>query len=190
MALCQSVDQRPALLRLDARGAARAWAGGADVAVHDAAPTGMQGRVLLRDSTGSWLAVGAVARDYVDTHAPPAVVRFTPEGGADLTYGVAGLAQLSGVRQTARYTFSSSAALACDDRLLVGANLDARPLVAVLDRTGRLVSDVGERGYLLLPVPAGATVAALTGIARLPGDRAMVLTNFLPAAFTLQSLAP
>lgn len=189
--LCQSVDQRPALLRLDAQGVGRAWASGVAVAVHDAAPAGMQGRVLLRDSAGAWLAVGAVQRDYADTHPPPAVVRFTPDGTPDLTYGVAGLAQLSGVRQTARYTFSSSAALTCDDRLLVGANLDASPIVAALDRTGRLVPTVGERGYLLLPVPRGATVAALTGVAPLPGsDRALVLTNFLPAAFALQSLAP
>jgi uncharacterized delta-60 repeat protein len=191
VALCQSVDQRPALLRLDARGMERAWAGGAGVTVHAAAPAGMQGRVLLRDSSGAWLAVGAVQRDYADADPPPAVVRFTPEGAPDLSYGVAGLAQLSGVRQTARYTFSSSAALTCDDRLLVGANLDARPLVAALDRGGRLVPSVGERGYLLLPVPRGATVAALTGVAPLPGSaRALVLTNFLPAAFSLQSLAP
>lgn len=191
VALCQSSDDRPALLRLDARGRERPWSSGVAVALHPAAPRGLHARVLLRDSAGAWLAVGSATRDYNDGYATPAVVRFTALGEADLSYGLSGLAQVSGVRQTPRFTFASAAALACDDRLLVGANLDARPVVAVLDREGRLARDVGERGHVLLPQPPGATVAALTGVALSHGgDAALVLTNFQPAAFSLQSLAP
>lgn len=189
--LCQSAERRPVLLRLDDRGTERAWPSGSPIATHPAAPVEMQGRTLLRDSSGAWIVVGAVTRDYLDSDATPAAVRFTPGGAPDLAYGVAGLALLAGTRQTPRYTYASAAALACDDRLLVGANLDQQPLVAVLDRAGRLLRAVGDRGYLLLPVPRGATTAALTGIAALgDGSRAIVLTNFLPASFSLVSLGP
>ncbi|MFO0628871.1 MAG: hypothetical protein U0325_25070 [Polyangiales bacterium] len=182
---CISSEDRPALLRINARGGVEPWGSGAMLATHDAAPRGFQLRALQRDSAGRWIAVGAIARVYNDTASPPAAVRFGADGTPDLRYGVEGVATLLGARQTFAYSFASSAWVGCEDRLLLGLALGAQTGVAVFDRDGRLMPSVGDEGVIFTnnpPAVVGITISLVPTRAR---DALTVLTAYGGPAFSM-----
>jgi hypothetical protein len=186
---CTSDDERPALLRLDAHGATTAWGDAAEAAAHPTAPRGFHARALRRDSQGRWLVVGVVSRLLNDLNATPAAVRYRPDGRADRSYGDDGVALLRGARQTFNYTYRSTAQVGCEDRLLIAAQFGATGVVAVLDAAGHLLDTVGERGYVQLPVRAQTYTATVAGLAA-RGNDTVVLTDYLPPAFTLHRISP
>lgn len=148
---CISLRRRPVLIRLDAEGRRVPWPNGQMEAEHGIAPAGFQLRALRRDSAGRWLATGAVSRVYFDAGAPAAAVRFLPDGEADPSYGRGGIALMPGAHQSFTYTYASTAALGCEDRLVLGVTLGNIPGVAVFDRDGQLMTDVGDEGVFLNP---------------------------------------
>ena len=186
---CVSEDDRPALLRLDAGGRRVRWANSAEVSVHPAAPRGFQVRALRRDSEGNWVVAGSISRIYSDLASPPAAVRFSPDGEPDLRYGGAGIALAAGARQTFAYTFSSSAHIDCEDRLLLGAAFGGQSGVVFFDRDGRRMIEVGDEGELMTPT-RGAFFATTYGV--VPGPQAgtvTILSNYTsPTATALHRL--
>ncbi|MFO0624596.1 MAG: hypothetical protein U0325_03195 [Polyangiales bacterium] len=146
---CVSLRQRPVLIRLDAGGRRVAWPSGKMEAEHAIAPTGFQLRGLRRDSAGRWLAVGAISRVYFDSGAPAAAVRFLRDGEADPRYGRDGVAFVHGANQSFTYTYASTAAVTCEDRLVLGVTFGNIPGVALFDRDGRLLTGPGDEGVFL-----------------------------------------
>jgi uncharacterized delta-60 repeat protein len=148
---CISLRLRPVLIRLDAGGRRVAWPNGQMEAEHGIAPAGFQLRALRRDSAGRWLAIGPVSRVYFDAGAPASAVRFLPDGQADPSYGRGGIAFVHGAHQSFTYTYASTAAVGCEDRLLLGVTLGNIPGVAMFDRDGQLMTSVGDEGVFLNP---------------------------------------
>lgn len=148
---CISLRLRPVLIRLDAGGRRVAWPNGQMEAEHGIAPAGFQLRALRRDSAGRWLAIGPLSRVYFDAGAPASAVRFLPDGQADPSYGRGGVAFVHGAHQSFTYTYASTAAVGCEDRLLLGVTLGNIPGVAMFDRDGQLMTSVGDEGVFLNP---------------------------------------
>lgn len=182
---CISLDDRPALLRLDAAGRAVRWGSGEELAVHTQAPRGFQLRSLRRDSAGRWIAVGSISRVYNDLASSPAAVRFGADGAPDTGYGLEGVASLVGARQTFAYTFTSSAYLGCEDRLLMALSLGNLTGVGVFDRDGRLMLGVGDEGVLLTTNP-GASIGIAVGLVPSGrGDAVTLLSSFGQPTFSM-----
>jgi uncharacterized delta-60 repeat protein len=182
---CISLDDRPALLRLDAEGHAVRWGTGEELAVHAAAPRGFQLRSLQRDSAGRWIAAGAIARVYNDLASPPAAVRFDADGAPDPRYGVEGVATLAGARQTFAYTFASGSYVGCEDRLLMALALGTLTGVGVFDRDGRLMTDVGDEGVLLTTGPGAAVGIGVGLVPSRLGDAVTLLSSFGQPNFSM-----
>lgn len=182
---CTSARERPALLRLDRVGSPVAWARGA-VAEAASAPARFAVRTLARDSVGRWVVVGPVSASYDDTSALVAAVRFLPDGSHDRTYGLNGVTFFPGPRQSFGYSFASSSRVGCEDRLLVGANYNARLVMGLLDAEGAPIEAIGEYGGLSLPVRAGTVTALVEAIVPVPGTQdVVVVVTHSPSAITL-----
>ena len=185
---CVSPRARPELVRVDRDGRRGRWPSG-DRAENTTALPRFFVRSLSRDTAGRWIVAGAVSQRFDDSSASPAVVRFLPDGTPDLSYGQGGMALVPGPRHVYSYSFSSSALLGCEDRLLVGANYNQNGVVVPLDRDGRLIEDIGEYGTILLPAQAGTLSAVLSGIVALPGTPDVVaVSTHLPPMITLHRI--
>jgi uncharacterized delta-60 repeat protein len=147
---CRSASGRPALLRLDRRGAPAPFANGRAATEHGGASTGFRPTTLERDSAGRWVVAGSISDLDSDEYPVPAVVRFRADGSADGSYGAGGVAQIPGVRRTYQTALAASARLTCEDRMLVGVEVEGRPAVAVFGADGLLDETVGARGLLPL----------------------------------------
>jgi len=156
---CLSVDDRPALIRLDARGQRDpSWGerGGPPASLHP----GFQVRALHRDGLGRWLVGGVVSAVYDDQTGPTAVVRYLPDGTLDRTFAVQGVAFAHNGRVSFVYSGRGLLATGCEDRVLIGGSTLQHPVVEVFEATGRWMSEVSPRGYLMAPAhPSLAPVA-------------------------------
>lgn len=175
---CISEDDRPALLRLDARGEPVTTFGADGVSIHEMAPRGFQTRALERDSAGRWLVGGAVSPFYDDTSSAPAAVRFLADGTPDETWGDRGVASAPGVRQTFAYAFAQSFRVTCDDRLMFGAAAGVLALIGGFDREGHRMVSFGEDGYIRGPTSPGTDVAVIALLA-VPGSADLVMVGSL-----------
>ncbi|MDO9017493.1 MAG: hypothetical protein Q8S73_01490 [Deltaproteobacteria bacterium] len=185
---CVSPRARPELVRVDRTGRRGRWPSG-DRAENTTVLPRFFARSLSRDTAGRWIVAGAVSQRFDDSSASPAVVRFLPDGTPDLAYGQGGMALVPGPRHVYTYSFSSSALLGCEDRLLVGANYNQNGVVVPLDRHGRLIEDIGDYGTILLPAQAGTFSAVLSGIVALPGTSDVVaVSTHLPPMITLHRI--
>ena len=185
---CVSPRARPELVRVDRAGRRGRWPSG-DRAENTTAQPRFFARSLSRDTAGRWIVAGAVSQLFDGSSASPAAVRFLPDGTPDLSYGQGGIALVPGPRHVFTYSFSSSAMLGCEDRLLVGANYSQNSVVVPLDRHGRLIEDIGEYGTIRLPPQAGTVSAVLSGIVALPGTSDVVaVSTYLPSLITLHRI--
>ena len=185
---CVSPRERPELVRVERAGRRGRWPSG-DRAENTTALPRFFVRSLARDTAGRWIVAGAVSQRFDDSSASPAVVRFLPDGTPDLSYGQGGMALVPGPRHVYSYSFSSSALLGCEDRLLVGANYNQNGVVVPLDRHGRLIEDIGDYGTILLPAQAGTLSAVLSGVVALPGTSDVVaVSTHLPPMITLHRI--
>ncbi len=175
---CISEDDRPALLRLDARGEPVTTFGAEGISIHEMAPRGFQTRALERDSAGRWLVGGAVSPFYDDLVSTPAAVRFLVDGAPDSTWGERGVAIAPGVRQTFAYAFAQSFRLTCDDRLMFGASVGVLALIGGFDRDGRRMVSFAEDGYLRGPTRPGINIA-VDALLAAPGSNDLVMFGSL-----------
>ncbi len=171
---CISEDDRPALLRLDARGVPVSTFGAEGVSIHVMAPRGFQTRALERDSAGRWLVGGAVSPFYDDLSSPPAAVRFLADGTPDMTWGDRGVAIAPGVRQSFAYTFAQPFRVTCDDRFMFGASVGFLSLIGGFDRDGRRLTSFGDDGYLRGPTRPG-TYVVVNALLAVPGGNDLVM---------------
>ena len=158
---CMSPNLRPRLLRLDGAGRVIPWPGGAR-AEAEQAPRRFEVRSLARDPVGRWVVTGAATTFYSDASSSAVAVRFAADGTPDRTFGADGVAAILGPRSTFAYGFHNLTALSCEERLLVGGNVGAIPVVSVLDGRGQMLAEVGMLGSVALrEAPGLATVHAV-----------------------------
>lgn len=182
---CISIDDRPALLRLDAMGRVVPWGNGEAIAMHPTAPRGFQLRAIRRDSAGRWIAAGAIARVYNDLASPPAAVRFGADGAPDTGYGVNGLATVLGARQSFAYSFAAGAYVGCEDRLLLTMAFGTLTGVAVFDRDGHLMTAVGDEGVVLASNPGAGLALAIALVPSASGAAVTLLSTFGQPAYSM-----
>jgi hypothetical protein len=179
---CVSQEQaRPVLLRLDERGRRSPWPEAEAASEHDLAPRGFQVRALLRDSAGRWLVAGAVSPLYNDANAPPTVVRYLSTGRPDASYGIRGVASLTGARQSFAYTFATPWALICEDRLVFGAILEPVPVLAVFDAHGVLVDSDTPGG--VYPLAQGRGLGLVSAVIPVSPTSVIAVTAYNPSQF-------
>jgi len=148
---CVALDDRPALIRLDARGQRDpAWGErpGAPTPLHSS----FHVRSLERDGLGRWLVGGVISAGYDKSVGPAAVVRYHPDGTLDRSFAAQGTALIHEGRNSFVYSGRGLLATGCEDRVLIGLSNIVRPLMQVFDASGRWRSDVSPSGYL--PGPA------------------------------------
>lgn len=184
---CMSPQSQPQLLRLDGSGRLRAWPSGAR-GVAEQSPRRFEVRALGRDSLGGWVVSGAVSPTYADGSSTAVSVRFSQDGAQDLAFGFGGISVVLGLRSTFAFSFSGLATTTCEDRLVVGGNIQAVPAVSFSDGDGRVMTGLGELGTVLLP-PSG-TVAAVAAVLRgaRDNDLLVVASHASPSTISLHRL--
>lgn len=159
---CMDIEDRPALVRLDAQGR-RDPTWGEQGEAPAGLPRGFHVRALERDGAGRWLVGGMISARYDDRFGPAAVVRYHPDGTLDRSFAAQGMAVALNGRNSFAYSGRGMLATGCEDRVLLGLSNIYQPLVEVFDASGRWRSDVSASGYLAGPphmIPTASTYSS------------------------------
>jgi uncharacterized delta-60 repeat protein len=131
---------------------------------------GGSNHLLAIDDQDRILAGGTHRFNDGDFETDPMVVRFTPDGELDDSFGNGGVAVFELADQQ-----SATVVVAVADRVMLFGDTSGRPFAIQLDQAGDPVADFGDDGYLLLPAPAGGAGSVTS--AALAADGSLLLTG-------------
>lgn len=147
-----SLTTRVRVLRLDEAGALDPTFGVGGVAEHSRGRD-VNVRSLGLDGAGRIYVGGGRSAEYSASASPAVVVRLSPQGSPDLTYGERGEALLADSIWGFDYAFERSMMVRCDGTVFIGGRRGQRGTVSALSPAGRPSLEFGLDGSLDLPAP-------------------------------------